>query len=355
MASDNQKGMLLIPDISGFTEFVSEVEISHSEHIIAELLELLIESESLGLQLCEIEGDALFFYRLGDAPEIEKVIEQAKIWISTFHERLNLLKRDVYCDCGVCQNVDHLGLKVVGHYGEVGVYSVAKRTKVIGKDVILVHRMLKNEIGKDNYLLLTDSFATGKGNSGEGQNFEAYRESYPVFGEVAMSFLDLNSLLADLPSVPPCEPREELEGTLFEEVTVHAPFDKVVKTLTDIAGWPEWIHGLERVELDRSLPLRPGHHHVCVFPDQNLSITINQIMRDDKEFSLVENLKAPPQLKKLMLIQHAEKMEGGVKVRHTFSYDRKFFSRRKFEKHGVPMLHGMARNSLDNLKAMLDQ
>ena len=56
MASDNQKGMLLIPDISGFTEFVSEVEISHSEHIIAELLELLIESESLGLQLCEIEG-----------------------------------------------------------------------------------------------------------------------------------------------------------------------------------------------------------------------------------------------------------------------------------------------------------
>jgi hypothetical protein len=354
VASENQKGMLLIPDISGFTEFVSEVEISHSEHIIAELLELLIESENLGLQLCEIEGDALFFYKLGDAPTIENVIEQAEKWITAFHNRLNLIKRDVYCNCGVCQNVDHLGLKVVGHYGEVGVYSVASKTKVIGKDVILVHRMLKNEMGKDNYLLLTDSFTAGNGSGGTSRNFAPYRESYPVFGEVAMSYLDMNSLLADLPSVPPCEPREELEGSLFEEVTVNAPFDKVVKTLTDIVGWPEWIHGLERVELDESLPLRPGHHHVCVFPDQNLSITINQIMRDDKEFTMVENIKPPPPLKKLMLVQHAEKMNGGVNIRHTFSYDRKFFSRRKFEKHGVPMLHGLARNSLDNLKMKLE-
>ena len=35
------KGLLFIPDISGFTRFVSETEIEHSRLIIQELLEAL--------------------------------------------------------------------------------------------------------------------------------------------------------------------------------------------------------------------------------------------------------------------------------------------------------------------------
>lgn len=38
MAASQQEGFLVIPDISGFTEFIHEVDISHSEHIIADLL-----------------------------------------------------------------------------------------------------------------------------------------------------------------------------------------------------------------------------------------------------------------------------------------------------------------------------
>ncbi len=355
MATESQQGLLFIPDITGFTEFVSEVEISHSEHIIAELLELLIETESIGLTLCEIEGDALFFYRLGDPPQLSEIVEQASDWVKTFHNRLNLIKRDIYCSCGVCQNVDHLGLKVVGHFGDVGIYNVANKTKLIGKDVILAHRLLKNDVEGGTYLLLSERLVNGAGGMPDNTEFRSHRETYPVFGEVRLSYLDLRPLLADLPSVPPCEPSPELARSLFEEVVVQAPFEQVIATLTDISGWPKWIHGLERVELDRSLPLRPGHHHVCVFPDQNLSITINQIMRDDREFSLVENLKPPPQLKRLVLTQHAENLADGVKVRHTFSFDPKFLSRRKFGKNGVPMLHGMARASLDNLKAMMER
>ena len=32
---------ILIPDISGYTEFLSKTELDHSSHIISELLELL--------------------------------------------------------------------------------------------------------------------------------------------------------------------------------------------------------------------------------------------------------------------------------------------------------------------------
>ena len=68
MSRSQPVGLLLIPDISGFTQFVSEVEISHSKHIVSELLELLIDSNKLNLDLCEVEGDALFYYKQGDIP-----------------------------------------------------------------------------------------------------------------------------------------------------------------------------------------------------------------------------------------------------------------------------------------------
>jgi hypothetical protein len=59
------KGLLFIPDISGFTRFVTEMEIEHSRYIIQELLEVLIDSNELGLEVSEIEGDAILFYKLG--------------------------------------------------------------------------------------------------------------------------------------------------------------------------------------------------------------------------------------------------------------------------------------------------
>lgn len=59
-----QNDLLFILDISGFTEFVHYTEISHSKHIVSELLELLIDENSIGLELAEIEGNALFFYKM---------------------------------------------------------------------------------------------------------------------------------------------------------------------------------------------------------------------------------------------------------------------------------------------------
>jgi len=55
-----QNALIFIPDISGFTKFVNETEISHSQHIIQELLETIVNSNTLGLSLSEIEGGAVF-------------------------------------------------------------------------------------------------------------------------------------------------------------------------------------------------------------------------------------------------------------------------------------------------------
>ena len=54
------KSLLFLPHISGFSEFVQSTEVEHSQHVVAELLELLIDANSAEMTLAEIEGDVLF-------------------------------------------------------------------------------------------------------------------------------------------------------------------------------------------------------------------------------------------------------------------------------------------------------
>lgn len=83
------RGLLFIPDISGFTRFINETEIDHSRLIIQELLELLINTNSTGLEISEIEGDAILFYKFGDAPKLEEVYRQVQDMFCAFHRQLN--------------------------------------------------------------------------------------------------------------------------------------------------------------------------------------------------------------------------------------------------------------------------
>ena len=70
------RGLLFIPDISGFTRFVNEVEIGHSRFIIQQLLDLLIKANEIGLEVSEIEGDAILFYKFGESPALKELYEQ---------------------------------------------------------------------------------------------------------------------------------------------------------------------------------------------------------------------------------------------------------------------------------------
>jgi hypothetical protein len=83
------KGLLFIPDISGFTRFINETEIDHSRLIIQELLELLINANNVGLEISEIEGDAILFYKFGETPPLDELYEQVRKMFCDFHRQLN--------------------------------------------------------------------------------------------------------------------------------------------------------------------------------------------------------------------------------------------------------------------------
>ena len=64
---ETQHGHLLLADISGYTSYVASTELTHSQEILTELLELIIERFKPLMTISKIEGDAIFAY----APEIK--------------------------------------------------------------------------------------------------------------------------------------------------------------------------------------------------------------------------------------------------------------------------------------------
>src|SRR5687767_2052538 len=150
------KGLLFIPDISGFTRFINESEIEHSRLIIQELLELLLNANELGLEVSEIEGDAILFYKFGTSPDLKDLYKQVEKMFWDFHRHLNMYERGRFCQCKACISAVNLTLKVITHYGEFTGYTVKNFSKLIGKDVIVAHQLLKNDIEQHEYWLVTD-------------------------------------------------------------------------------------------------------------------------------------------------------------------------------------------------------
>src|SRR5262245_65745574 len=82
------RGLLFIPDISGFTRFVTGTEIDHSRQIVQELLEVVIEANQIDLEVSEIEGDAVLFFKLGESPDLRQLSQQDERPFRDLHERL---------------------------------------------------------------------------------------------------------------------------------------------------------------------------------------------------------------------------------------------------------------------------
>lgn len=67
-STEDSIGMLMIPDISVFTDFVISSEISVGKYIIESLIQSIINSNILHLEISEIEGDAVLFYKYRQLP-----------------------------------------------------------------------------------------------------------------------------------------------------------------------------------------------------------------------------------------------------------------------------------------------
>lgn len=150
------KGMILIPDISGFTKFVEETEFGAGREITRQLLQVIIHYNVLDLKISEIEGDAILFYTDQALTPIQ-IKEQYELMLDRFRDKVRDLSRENGFEI-------NLTLKLIAHYGEISTYVIGDFEKLYGKTVIEAHQLLKNSIESKSYLLMTESvFKASKG------------------------------------------------------------------------------------------------------------------------------------------------------------------------------------------------
>ncbi len=355
MPSDAAQGLLLIPQISGYAKFVGEVELAHSEHIIAELLEFLIDHNRLELLLSDLDGEALVFYGLGDPPSAQAVLEQADAWTSGFHTHLKLLQRDLYCPCGACQDVGELGLHILAHYGDFGVHSFRGRSAVIGKDVIFARQLMENSLTARDFLLLSAPLIERWGGSGAVAGAVPHEEEYPVFGKVSLTYRDLGGVRDAAAAPAPAEGFPSLPGSITAEVAIAAPLKSVAEFLIDIPHWPDWVDGLERIELNASVPLRSGRHHVCVMNGRRLHHTMQRITEGNDDFTMAMRIQPPVPFWSSAFMEFSVQVSGGgVNVRHTYGYRPKPLWGRLFDRMAVAKLRQNSERSLENLRGLVE-
>lgn len=259
------KGLLFIPDISGFTRFVSRTEIEHSRLIVQELLECLINVNRLGLEISEIEGDAILFFRFGEPPPLEEVYRQVEVMFCTFHRNLSSYTVRKYCQCRACLSAADLTLKIITHYGEFTDYKVRNFYKLIGKDVIVAHQLLKNDVRNNEYWLVTQSLLASDDPQGLTEWMTWYDGRHATEGgTIRYHYAPLTPLRA---LIPP-ESNERPDTTNYYRVaSATRVYDAWIVRAFHAAGdfihRPRWRAGVRTVEQIQHWLPRIGMRCVC--------------------------------------------------------------------------------------------
>jgi hypothetical protein len=201
MSTLTQRGYLMLADFSGYTSFMAKAELEHAQAVVSELLELVTSKLTPHLTLLEVEGDALFVFAPASRVQRgETLLELIESTYTGFRDRLGTIRRHTTCGCVACNSVQSLDLKFFTHFGEYVPQMIAKTRKLIGSDVNLLHRLVKNHLaertGWTAYAMFTNA-ALDQLNV-RPDTLETTIERYEHLGDVVTHSFDLHKRYAEL-------------------------------------------------------------------------------------------------------------------------------------------------------------
>jgi uncharacterized protein YndB with AHSA1/START domain len=195
-----ESACFVIADITGYTSFLAGVELDHAQDIIADVMDTVVRRLRPPFRLAKFEGDAAFVYAVADKIDgsmLQDAIESAYF---AFRKRLRNIEQATSCTCSACSKMQQLDLKFVGHHGEFIKQKMAGREELAGRDVIVVHRLLKNAVnerlGGHAYALYSDPCIQAMGIDPVAQGLVEHRETIDIIGEVKCWVRDLEDAWA---------------------------------------------------------------------------------------------------------------------------------------------------------------
>ncbi len=214
---DSEQALLLIVDMSGYTEYMRthRMSLGHAEAITARLLEKVIDA-ARDFDLIEIEGDAAFLSRPAGGLDRGVTVAATTQAVVSMHRAFHLERLHVaanLCPCSGCAEADNLKLKFVAHIGEVATQTVRQRRTLVGFDVIFVHRLLKNPVQIPEYVLLSEELYR-TGDAGLPEPVHEVSQDLEGIGPVRSYFVDVEDLAGPLPPAPDPSVLERVSDTV---------------------------------------------------------------------------------------------------------------------------------------------
>ena len=190
-----QPATFLIADISGYTGYLADVELDHAQDILADLIGAVVTALRPDFRLAKLEGDAAFMFSTAETVDGSMLLDTIERCYFGFRRRRRDVRQATSCECGACSRIPDLDLKFVAHRGVAIQQKVAGRQELLGSDVIVVHRLLKNEVveklGIKAYALLSQGCIEAAGLDPVELGMVGHVETYDRIGDVQLWALDL--------------------------------------------------------------------------------------------------------------------------------------------------------------------
>ena len=272
-------GYLMIADISGYTDYMQASELEHATGILEGLFAAMLDRLQSPFVLSNVQGDAILAHaRAGLVADGHSVIDTVEAVYFGFAHALEGMILNTTCQCNACRNLSNLDLKLLIHYGAYVDQAIAGRVELGGTDVILVHRLMKNDVvastGIGAYAAFTEAAVNEIGVPEYFDGMAHHREDVERFDPVQLRILDMRPLWESH------RDRERVVASADElfipevEIDIAAPVDRVWYYLTNPQRRPEWMVDVTEVTRTktRNGRLRVGAVEHCAHGDGKTSV-----------------------------------------------------------------------------------
>ena len=270
-----EHGYIVIADITGYTAFLSSSELEHAEDSLRSLINLLIDQTKPPLVISRLQGDAVISY----APQASFLQGQTMVEILentyvAFRQARQRMRLNTTCTCAACRNIPNLDLKFLVHFGSYILQATPTYQELVGNDVNLAHRLLKNQIAKRTgikaYAAYTEPAVEALGIREFCVNMSQHTETYEHLGEVLLYIQDLQRVW---------ERERERRRVLVEPAaawfTIETEIPAPPPLVWDYFTMPEYrlaIFGADTMPVDNRIQGRtaPGSVYVCAHGDSRV-------------------------------------------------------------------------------------
>jgi hypothetical protein len=201
VATTADRGVLLLADISGYTDYVVGSPLEYAEDVVSDVTTTVVNRLGAVITVNKLEGDAAFGYALDGELDSTMLLDTIEECYFAFRGRLRGIEHAVSCTCPACTKVADLDLKFVVHHGDFVRRTSPLGEELTGNDGITVHRLLKNGVtpalGLRAYALFTEQCVDALALEPSSLGLRRHVERYEDIGEVAGYVSDLERRWGD--------------------------------------------------------------------------------------------------------------------------------------------------------------